>query len=48
VGAILAALAQDLSAFSKPESLERVINLAQSAAIETLRSPFAVSPLLSI
>jgi len=48
VGAILAALAQDLSAFSKPESLERVINLAQSAAIETLRSPLAVSPLLSI
>jgi pseudouridine-5'-phosphate glycosidase/pseudouridine kinase len=48
VGAILAALAQDLSAFSKPESLDRVINLAQSAAIETLRSPFAVSPSLSI
>jgi pseudouridine-5'-phosphate glycosidase/pseudouridine kinase len=48
VGAVLAALAQDLSAFSKPESLDRVINLAQSAAIETLRSPFAVSPSLSI
>ena len=47
VGAILAALMQDLSAFNNPESLDGVIGLGQSAAIETLRSPFAVSPSLS-
>ncbi|KAI9512927.1 indigoidine synthase A-like protein [Russula earlei] len=47
VGAILAALAQDLSAFGNPESLDDVIKLGQSAAIETLRSPFAVSLSLS-
>ncbi|KAF8482161.1 indigoidine synthase A-like protein [Russula ochroleuca] len=48
VGAVLAALVQDRSAFSNPESLDGVIELGQSAAIETLRSPFAVSPSLSV
>jgi pseudouridine-5'-phosphate glycosidase/pseudouridine kinase len=48
VGAILAALVQNPSAFNTPESLDGVIELGQSAAIETLRSPFAVSPSLSI
>lgn len=48
VGAVLAALVQDRSAFSNPESLDSVIDLGQSAAIETIRSPFAVSPSLSI
>jgi pseudouridylate synthase / pseudouridine kinase len=47
VGAILAALAQDLSAFNSPESLGRVITLGQSAATETLQSTSAVSPSLS-
>jgi pseudouridylate synthase / pseudouridine kinase len=47
VGAILAALMQNLSAFGNPESLDAIIKLGQSAAIETLRSPLAVSPLLS-
>ena len=48
VGALLAALVQNPSAFSNPESLDGVIELGQSAAIETLRSPLAVSPSLSI
>jgi pseudouridylate synthase / pseudouridine kinase len=47
VGAILAALMQNLSTFGNPDSLDAVIELGQSAAIETLRSPFAVSPSLS-
>ena len=47
VGAILAALMQNLSAFGNPDSLDGVFKLGQSAAIETLRSPFAVSPSLS-
>lgn len=48
VGALLAALVQNPSTFSNPESLDDVIELGQSAAIETLRSPLAVSPSLSI
>jgi pseudouridylate synthase / pseudouridine kinase len=48
VGAVLAALEQNQSAFNNPESLDGVIDLGQSAAIETLRSPFAVSPSLSL
>ena len=48
VGAILAALMQNVSAFNNPQSLDGVIKLAQSAAIKTLHSPFAVSPSLSI
>jgi len=47
VGAILAGLMQNSSAFGNPDSLDGVIKLGQSAAIETLRSPFAVSPSLS-
>jgi pseudouridine-5'-phosphate glycosidase/pseudouridine kinase len=47
VGTILAALAQNPSAFSSPETLDDVMALAQSAAIETLRSSSAVSPSLS-
>ena len=48
VGAVLAALVQNPSAFSDPESLDDVIELGQSAAVETLRSPLAVSPSLSV
>jgi len=48
VGAVLAALIQNQSAFNNPESLDAAIELGQSAAIETLRSPFAVSPSLSL
>ena len=48
VGAVLATLVQNQSAFNNPESLDEVIELGQSAAIETLRSPFAVSPSLSV
>jgi pseudouridine-5'-phosphate glycosidase/pseudouridine kinase len=48
VGAVLAALVQNQSAFNNPESLDGVIELGQSAAIETLRSPLAVSPSLSL
>jgi len=48
VGAVLAALEENQSAFNNPESLDGVIDLGQSAAIETLRSPFAVSPSLSL
>jgi pseudouridine-5'-phosphate glycosidase/pseudouridine kinase len=47
VGAVVAALAQDLFAFNSPESLDSVITLGQFAAIETLQSPSAVSPSLS-
>jgi pseudouridine-5'-phosphate glycosidase/pseudouridine kinase len=47
VGALLAALLHNLSSFNDPESLDGVIELGQTAAIETLRSPFAVSPSLS-
>jgi pseudouridine-5'-phosphate glycosidase/pseudouridine kinase len=47
VGAILAALTQNASAFDNPELADDVIQLAQSAAIQTLQSPLAVSPLLS-
>ncbi len=48
VGAILAALVQNQSAFTDSESLDGVIELGQSAAIETLRSQLAVSPSLSL
>lgn len=48
VGAVLAALVQNQSAFNNPESLDGVIELGQSAAVETLRSPLAVSPSLSL
>ena len=47
VGVILAALAQNASTFDSPEFVENVIALAQTAAIQTLQSPLAVSPSLS-
>ncbi len=47
VGTILAALTHNSSAFDSPEQLDDVIALAQSAAVQTLQSPLAVSPSLS-
>jgi pseudouridine-5'-phosphate glycosidase/pseudouridine kinase len=47
VGAILAALTQNSSTFDSPELVDDIIALAQSAAIQTLQSPLAVSPSLS-
>ena len=47
VGAILAALTQNASTFDNPELVDDIIALAQFAAIQTLQSPLAVSPLLS-
>jgi pseudouridine-5'-phosphate glycosidase/pseudouridine kinase len=47
VGVILAALTQNASTFDSPELVENVIALAQTAAIQTLQSPWAVSPSLS-
>jgi len=47
VGAILAALTQNSSTFDSPELVDDIIALAQSAAIQTMQSPLAVSPSLS-
>lgn len=47
VGAILATLTQNSSTFDSPELVDDTIALAQSAAIQTLQSPLAVSPSLS-
>ncbi|KAH9065965.1 indigoidine synthase A-like protein [Lactarius vividus] len=47
VGAILATLIQNSSTFDTPELVDQVIALAQSAAVQTLQSPLAVSPSLS-
>ncbi|KAH9004257.1 indigoidine synthase A-like protein [Lactarius hatsudake] len=47
VGAILATLTQNSSTFDTPELVDQVIALAQSAAVQTLQSPLAVSPSLS-
>lgn len=47
VGAILATLTQNSSTFDSPELVDQVIALAQSAAVQTLQSPLAVSPSLS-
>ncbi|KAG1769169.1 Indigoidine synthase A like protein-domain-containing protein [Suillus occidentalis] len=47
VGALLAALVQSPKAFHSAISLERAIDIAQHAALLSLQSPLAVSPLLS-
>ncbi|KAJ7596984.1 indigoidine synthase A-like protein [Mycena floridula] len=47
VGAILAALTLNQKAFETVKSLEKTISLAQQAAVLTLESTEAVSPLLS-
>jgi len=47
VGVILAAVTQNVSTFDSPELVDNVIALAQSAAIQTLQSPLAVSHSLS-
>jgi pseudouridylate synthase / pseudouridine kinase len=47
VGALLACLAHDFSAMYDPKNLQDVVTMAQRAAILTLQSDSAVSPLLS-
>ncbi|KAF8807351.1 indigoidine synthase A-like protein [Phlegmacium glaucopus] len=47
VGALLACLAHDSTAMYDPKSLQNVVAIAQRAAILTLQSHSAVSPLLS-
>ncbi|KAG1757629.1 Indigoidine synthase A like protein-domain-containing protein [Suillus lakei] len=47
VGALLAALVQSPKAFHSIISLQRTIDIAQRAALLSLQSPLAVSPLLS-
>jgi len=47
VGTVLASLSQDLKVFHNPSDLEQMITSAQQAAILTLQSNLAVSPLLS-
>lgn len=47
VGALLAALVQSPKAFHSTISLQRTIDIAQHAALLSLQSPLAVSPLLS-
>lgn len=47
VGAVLASLSQNPQAFCNPKDLEQMITTAQQAAILTLQSELAVSPLLS-
>lgn len=47
VGALLAALVQSPKAFHSAISLERMIGFAQHAALLSLQTPLAVSPLLS-
>lgn len=47
VGAILAGLVRNPVSFEEPRSLDVLINTAQRAAVMTLQSPLAVSPLLS-
>jgi pseudouridine-5'-phosphate glycosidase/pseudouridine kinase len=47
VGSLLADLVRDPGVLDDPHSLERAVDRAQRAAILTLQSPLAVSPLLS-
>ncbi|KAF9453866.1 indigoidine synthase A-like protein [Macrolepiota fuliginosa MF-IS2] len=46
-GAVLASLSQNPQAFYSPKDLEQTITAAQQAAVLTLQSELAVSPLLS-
>ncbi|KZW02673.1 hypothetical protein EXIGLDRAFT_738251 [Exidia glandulosa HHB12029] len=47
VGAVLAGLVKKPSTFADPESLQTLITMGQAAAVETLRSTYAVAPTLS-
>lgn len=47
VGSVLATLAQNPDAFDSPAALDIAVQHAQEAAVLTLQSPLAVSPLLS-
>lgn len=48
VASILASLVQNPKGFEDPESLKKIMGDAQAAAVLTLQSKFAVSPLLSL
>lgn len=48
VASILASLVQKPRGFEDPESLRKILDDAQAAAVLTLQSEFAVSPLLSL
>lgn len=47
VGVLLAVLARNPHAFNSPQTLSRALDIAQQAAVLTLQSSHAVSPLLS-
>jgi pseudouridine-5'-phosphate glycosidase/pseudouridine kinase len=47
VGALLASVAGEPGSMQHPKGLEEIVSLAQTAAITTLQSHFAVSPRLS-
>ena len=47
VGTVLATLVHNPTVFQHPDSLDELVALAQKAAVLTLQSPNAVSPLLS-
>lgn len=48
VGTLLAALAHKNDLFSIPDELDKAIDLGQRCAIETIKSPFAVAPSISL
>jgi pseudouridine-5'-phosphate glycosidase/pseudouridine kinase len=48
VASVLASLVQNPSGFEDPESLKKIMEDAQAAAVLTLQSEFAVSPSLSL
>ena len=48
VASILASLVQNPRGFEDPESLKKIVEGAQAAAVLTLESEFAVSPSLSL
>jgi pseudouridylate synthase / pseudouridine kinase len=48
VASILASLVQNPRGFEDPEALKKIMDDAQAAAVLTLKSEFAVSPLLSL
>ena len=48
VASVLASLVQNPRGFEEPESLRKIMEDAQAAAVLTLKSEFAVSPSLSL
>jgi len=48
VGSIIATLLEHPAAFEDPSTLDNIISQAQRAAVLTLQSPHAVSPMLSM